>query len=400
MNQPVQGDSSSATPAILPLKRKRGRPRKDPSLKRVVRSQVPPRFELVQEIQPQQVNRNDVNNGMIGQAVTGVVEAAFDAGFLLSVRIGDSNTNYRGIVFKPGHFVPVTAANDVAPYVQIIRRNEVRPPAENQLQIYGNRVEGNGSLNLGSRSSKGKQVVMHPSVPPVGSRGTVVPVVLQPVNLTTGPASSQNPGSQASNRESSREREVQMVKPLAMLPPEGPVTPGQFPLEPTRETLRSQTQVSNKVAIVTGQKEDGSLKRGAEVVQGEEVKPVVSTNVTVPVAVAKGSQGSGLSPKNDAGNNEASQKLSGEHSPVIPKRDTVNQVPSAEPSEQVNTTLHTQATSISNPLMNYGTGRMTELLQAVQENLMENQLLRAGESGLGVMKSPKNDGSKGETSVQ
>lgn len=400
MNQPVQGDSSSAAPAILPLKRRRGRPRKDPSLKRVVRAQVPPRFELVQEIQPPQVNRNDVNNGMIGQAVTGVVEAAFDAGYLLSVRIGDSNTNYRGIVFKPGHFVPVTAANDVAPYVQMIRRNEARPPAENQLQMYGHRVERNGSLNLGSRSSKGKQVVMHPSVPPVGARGTVVPVVLQPVNLTNAPASSQNPASQASNSESSREREVQMVKPLAMLPPEGPVTPGQFPPEPTRETLPSQTQVSNKVAIGTGQKEDGSLSKGAEVVQGEEMKPVVSTNVTIPVAVAKGSQGTELSPKKDAGNNEGSHKLSAEHLPVMPKRDTVNQVPSGEPSEPLNAPLHTQATSISIPLMNYGTGRMTELLQAVQENLMENQLLLAGESGLGVMKSPKTDGSKEETSVQ
>ncbi|CAN4104029.1 unnamed protein product [Withania somnifera] len=398
MNQPVQGGSSGAAPTILPLKRRRGRPRKDPSLKRVARAQVPPRFELVQETQPQQVNRNDVNNGMIGQAVTGVVEAAFDAGYLLSVRIGDSNTNYRGIVFKPGHFVPVTAANDVAPYVQMIRRNEVHPLAENQLQIYGNKAEQNGSLNVGSRSSKGKQVVMHPSVPPVGARGTVVPVVLQPVNLTNGPASSQNPASLASNRESSREREVQMVKPLAMLPPEGPVTPAQFPPEATRETLPSQAQVSIKVSIGTGQKEDGSLSKGAEVVQGEEVKPAVSTNVTVPVAVAKGSQGSGLSPKKDAGNNEASQKLSAEHFPVIPKRDTVNQVPSAEPNDRVNATLHTQA--VSNPLMNYGTGRMTELLQAVQENLMENQLLRSGVSGLGVMKSTKTDGSKGETSVQ
>lgn len=357
MNQPVQGDSSS-TPAILPLKRRRGRPRKDPSLKRVVRAQVPPPFELVQEIQPQQVNRNDVNNGMIGQAVTGVVEAAFDAGYLVNVRIGDSNTNYRGVVFKSGHYVPVTAANDVAPHLQMIRRTEVRP-AQNQLQVYGHRAERNGSLNPGSRSSKSKQVVMHPSVPPVGARGTVVPVVLQPVNLTNGLASSQNPASQASNRESSREREVQMVKPLAMLPPDGPVTPGQLPPEPTRETLPSQTQVSNKVAIGPGKKEDGSLSKEAEVVQGEEVKPVVSTNVAMPVAVDKVSQGSGLSPKKDTGTDEVSHQLSAEHSPVIPKQDTMNQVPSAE----LKPPLHTQATSVSKPLMNYGTGRMTELLQ-------------------------------------
>lgn len=398
MNQPVQGDSSSA-PAVLPLKRRRGRPRKDPSLKRVVRAQVPPRFELVQEIQPQQENRNDE---MIGQAVTGVVEAAFAAGYLLNVRIGDSNTNYRGVVFKPGHYVPITAANDVAPHVQMIRRNEVRPPTENRLQVYGHRTERNGSLNVGSRSSKSKQVVMHPSVPPVGARGTVVPVVLQPVNLTNGPASSQYPASQASNMESSREREVQMVKPLAMLPPDGPVTPCQLPPEPTRGTLPSQTQVSNKVAIGTGQKEDGSLSKGAEVGQREEVKPVVSTNVTIPVAVAKVPRGSRLSPKKDTGNNEASHKLSAEHSLVLPKRDScdMNQVPSAEPGKPVNSPLHTQTTSVSKPLMNYGTGRMTELLQAVQENLMENQLLRAGESGLGVMKGPKTDGSKEETSVQ
>ncbi|KAK4355250.1 hypothetical protein RND71_024221 [Anisodus tanguticus] len=373
MNQPVQGDSSSA-PVVLPLKRRRGRPRKDPSLKRVVRAPAPPRFELVQEIQPQQVNRNDVNDGMIGQAITGVVEAAFDAGYLLSVRIGDSNTNYRGVVFKPGHFVPVTTANDVAPHVQMIRRNEVHPPAENQLQAYGHRAERNGSLNLGSRSSKSKQVVIHPSVPPVGARGTVVPVVLQPVNLTNGLASSRNPASQASNREASGERDVQMVKPLAMLPPDGPVTPGQLPPKPTRETVPSQTQVSNKVTIGTGQKEDSSLSKGAEVVQREEVKLIVSTNVTIPVTVTNVSQGSGPSPKKDSGNNEALHKLSAEHSHV-------NQVPSTEPSEPVNPPLHAQASSVSKPLMNYGTGRMTELLQ---ENLMENQLLCAGESGLGV----------------
>ncbi|KAF3642753.1 putative DEAD-box ATP-dependent RNA helicase 32-like [Capsicum annuum] len=398
MNQPVQGESSSA-PAVLPLKRRRGRPRKDPSLKRVqVRPQVPPPFQLMQEVQPQQVNINDVNNGMIGQAVTGVVEAAFDAGFLLSVRIGDSNTNYRGLVFKPGHYVPVTAANDVAPHVQMIRRNEVRPPAENQPQMHGQRTERNGSLNLGSRSSKGKQIVMHPSVPPVGSRGTLVPVVLQPVNLTNGRASGQNPASQASNRESSREREVQIVKPLAMLPPEGPVTPGQLPPEPTHETLTSQTQVGSKVA--TGQKEDGSLSKGTEVVQGKEVKPVVSTNVTMPAAVAKVSQRSGPAPKKDTGNNEASHEVSAERPPVLPKQGTMNQVPSAKPSEPVNPPLHTQAASVAKPLMNYGTGRMTELLQAVQENLMENQLHRAGESGLGAMTSPTTDGSKEETSVQ
>lgn len=350
MDQPVQGDSSN-TPAILPLKRRRGRPRKDPSLKRVVRAQGPPRFELVQEIQPQQVNRNEVNNGMMGQAVTGVVEAAFDAGYLVNVRIGDSNTNYRGVVFKPGHYVPVTSANDIAPHLQMIRRTEVRPPAETQLQVYGHRAERNGSPKLGSRSSKSKQVVMHPSVPPVGARGTVVPVVLQPVNLTNGQASSQNSASQASNRVSPQERDVQMVKPLAMLPPDGPVTPGQFPPEPTHETPPSQTQVSNNVA------------KGAEVVQGEEGQPDVSTHVTVPVSVAEVSQGSGLSPKNDTGTNEASHKLSAEHSPVIPKQDTVNQFPSAEPGEPANHPLHTQAPSVSKPLMNYGTGRMTELLQ-------------------------------------
>ncbi|TMX04444.1 hypothetical protein EJD97_008859 [Solanum chilense] len=392
MDQPVQGDSSS-TPANLPLKRRRGRPRKDPSLKRVVRAQVPPPFELVQEIQ--QVNRND---GMIGQAVTGVVESAFDAGYLLNVRIGDSNTNYRGVVFKPGHYIPVTAANDVAPHLEMLRRNEVRPPAVNQLQAYGPRAERNGSVKLGSRSSKSKQVIMHPSVPPVGIRGTVVPVVLQPVNLTNGLASSQSSASQASNRESIREKDVQMVKPLAMLPPDGPVTPGQLPPEPTRETLASQAQVGNKVAIGTGQNE-GYLSKGGEAVKEGKAQPAASTNIAIPVAVAYVSQGSGLA-KEDTGNNEASNKLPAEHSPVIPKLDTVNQVSSAKPSEPVIPTLPTQATSVPKPLMNYGTGRMTELLQAVQENLKENQLLRTGESGLGVMKTPATDGSMEETSIQ
>ncbi|XP_009802450.1 protein METABOLIC NETWORK MODULATOR 1-like [Nicotiana tabacum] len=396
MSQAVQGNSSTV-PIALPLKRRRGRPRKDPSLKRVGQPQVPPRFELVQEIQPQQANRND---GMIGQAVTGVVEAAFDAGYLLSVRIGDSNTNYRGVVFKPGHYVPVTAANDVAPHVQMIRRNEARPPAENQLQVYGQRAEWNGSLNLGSRSSKTKQVVVHPSVPPVGARGTVVPVVLQPVNLTNGLSSSQNHGPQASNMESAREREVQMVAPLAMLPPDASVTCSQVPPIPTHETLPSQTQVSDKVAICARQKGDGAHSKGAEGVQREEVKPIVSTNINIPVEVTKGSQGSAPPAKTDTRVDKASHEA--EQSHVLPGRDIrdMNQVPSAEPTEPVNPPLRTQAISVSKPLMNYGTGRMTELLQAVQENLMENQLLRAGESGIAVTTIPKTDSSKEETSVQ
>ncbi|CAI9755048.1 unnamed protein product [Fraxinus pennsylvanica] len=126
MNQAIQGDNSGA-PSVLPAKRGRGRPRKDPNLKQVKTANGPPGFDEPKGNRPVKVDRVDVNENMVGEAVTGVVEATFDAGYILNVRIGDSNTILRGVVLKPGHYVPITDENDIAPHVQMIRRNDSQP---------------------------------------------------------------------------------------------------------------------------------------------------------------------------------------------------------------------------------------------------------------------------------
>lgn len=335
MNQEaIQGDSSYAA-VTLPVKRGRGRPRKDNNLKRVKTAHLLPGFKQMKEIRPQQVDTvNVANDGMIGQAVTGVVETAFDAGYVLSVRIGDSNTNFRGVVFKPGHFDPVTAENDVAPHVPMIKRNDIHLSVRNQVQVHGH----DPSLKRPQLSVAPPPTA--PSVHLVGARGAVVPVVLQPVNPVNGfPPTTQAPpdSSPAAHMTALKERSLQTVAPLATLPP------------------------------------DGSL-----------------------IEVTKDIQDS-LSPNT---NTEASHKLSAGNLSVVLERDIgdMNELPSIEPSDSTNSPLPTKITSVSKPLMNYGIGRMTELLQAVQENLMENQVLRAGESSIGPgeepirTRSPKMDG--------
>lgn len=126
MNQAIQGDNSGAS-SVLPLKRGRGRPRKDPNLKQVKTALGPPGFDGAKGIRPIEVDRIDVNENMVGQAVTGVVEVTFAAGYILNVRIGNSNTTLRGVVLKPGHCVPITDENDIAPHVQMIGRNDSQP---------------------------------------------------------------------------------------------------------------------------------------------------------------------------------------------------------------------------------------------------------------------------------
>ncbi|GAB2277801.1 hypothetical protein Dimus_012505 [Dionaea muscipula] len=214
------GNHYDSTPSV-PTKRKRGRPRKDLSFfsgrisdgSQRSHSQnhggsghVPSGFGRANGNQPpHEVDPvGDPDDAMVGVAVTGVIEGAFDAGYLLSVRVGDSDTHLRGVVFKPGHYLPVTAENDVAPHVQMIRRNEVPLPSGIRTPVHGNSSRYGRKRNHNQHSMvlplsvsspppsnqlvqyKGKQVsttvVPAQLPPPTGSRGTVVPVVLQPVH--------------------------------------------------------------------------------------------------------------------------------------------------------------------------------------------------------------------------
>ncbi|KAJ0261655.1 AT hook motif-containing protein [Hirschfeldia incana] len=110
--------NNHTTSADFMVKRKRGRPRKHIKLDNDSNDRSPPGFSRTQHQRP---SLND--EAMVGEEVTGMIEATFEDGFLLSVKTGDSDTMLRGVVFKHGHFHPVSADNDVAPHVPMITRN-------------------------------------------------------------------------------------------------------------------------------------------------------------------------------------------------------------------------------------------------------------------------------------
>ncbi|XP_076954594.1 protein METABOLIC NETWORK MODULATOR 1-like, partial [Bidens hawaiensis] len=103
---------------------------------------------------------------MVGQIVTGVVQATFDGGYFIAVKIGNSSIPLTGAVFKPGHVAPITPENDVAPHVEVIKRPGIPIPAD----IQPTPPRPNNGLSS--------------TVLQAGSRGTVVPVVLQPKHLS------------------------------------------------------------------------------------------------------------------------------------------------------------------------------------------------------------------------
>lgn len=136
MNPPNQGTSSSADP---PLKRKRGRPRKDESLIQGENTPLMPGSESSDSTRKSQqsvdtsgtVGSGAVGGGMVGQIVSGVIEGTFDAGYLLKVKLGDTDTYLRGLVFLPGRFTPITNANDVAPQAKMYKRIDMPIPVPN-----------------------------------------------------------------------------------------------------------------------------------------------------------------------------------------------------------------------------------------------------------------------------
>ncbi|XP_060973212.1 uncharacterized protein LOC115704623 [Cannabis sativa] len=129
MNQQIQG-ANALSPGDLPLKRKRGRPRKDESLVKGESVQAVAGSESVKKSRLS-LDSGDGVDKMVGQVVSGVIEGSFDDGYLLNVKIGDTDTELRGVVFLPGHFTPVNPTNDVAPLVPMYKRKEMPIPTPN-----------------------------------------------------------------------------------------------------------------------------------------------------------------------------------------------------------------------------------------------------------------------------
>uniref|UniRef100_A0A1D1XW04 High mobility group B protein 10 n=1 Tax=Anthurium amnicola TaxID=1678845 RepID=A0A1D1XW04_9ARAE len=109
-------EEDSADLATHDTRHKRGRPRKDDiagsePYKRTRRCKV-------------DVEAHG-NDPFVGQVVSGVLDGKFDAGYMLTVQVGERGSVLRGVVFEPGRSVPISAANDVAPNVKMFKRDEV-----------------------------------------------------------------------------------------------------------------------------------------------------------------------------------------------------------------------------------------------------------------------------------
>ncbi|CAK9187785.1 unnamed protein product [Ilex paraguariensis] len=141
------GLANTSTLADLPVKRKRGRPRKDEGLVK----QVNPHTNVNQYVE---VNPSDgIDDDMVGQVVSGVIEGSFDAGYFLSVKVCTTGTLLRGVVFQPGLFIPVTAANDIAPLSKMYKRRE------HSIPIFSPQSQGNGV------SPHSEQIIKQPTQP-------------------------------------------------------------------------------------------------------------------------------------------------------------------------------------------------------------------------------------------
>ncbi|RZC46323.1 hypothetical protein C5167_039265 [Papaver somniferum] len=136
----------------LPVKRKRGRPRKNENVAREVKESV---SDSVPDVVKRNRRRRDRKassvDPMVGQVVTGVLDGSFDAGYLLTVRVGDTNRILKGIVFEPRFSVPVSDANDIAPQVKMVKRIHVSldkptPPNDYATNQYKQRSRSSGNL--------------------------------------------------------------------------------------------------------------------------------------------------------------------------------------------------------------------------------------------------------------
>ncbi|KAJ6893019.1 hypothetical protein NC652_027122 [Populus alba x Populus x berolinensis] len=108
-----------------PMKRKRGRPRKDESS---VLGEKTPVMSESDNMKENKETTGTTGANMVGQVITGVIGGLFDAGYLVKVKVGDSETPLRGLVFLPSRFIPITAANDVAPQAKKNRRADIPIP--------------------------------------------------------------------------------------------------------------------------------------------------------------------------------------------------------------------------------------------------------------------------------
>ncbi|RDX68138.1 hypothetical protein CR513_52903, partial [Mucuna pruriens] len=396
----------------VPLKRKRGRPRKYPKPDseessyilvsqnkrqnpvRVEQTPVPPGFEAVNgNQQAQRGQENHSNNAMVGQLVSGVIEAVFDAGYLLSVRVGDSDTTLRGLVFKPGRYVPISPENDVAPSVPMIQRNEVSfpsrtaqvqtplPKERNEQSANVHRVETlamNGSpsvpqvpraaaisSNLAASSGKNVPSVTGQTTHQL-SRGNVVPILLQPNNFSNGVPVPNQPS---------------QVKTLVSLG-SGVITAKEIPVD-GNQALTSHTQTSQNLLPSEGVPPHN--QSSSNVVNEIEAKSMRTPSMPFEQLVTEVVKR--IQAPSDAVDTETDNSKSGDNTvgkdPSSRLEDKVNDMDQPvliKPLQAVQSHPQESSTSAPKPSDYTETGRVAELLQ---HNKTENQTSKAAELGSG-----------------
>ncbi|AES70314.2 hypothetical protein MTR_3g051280 [Medicago truncatula] len=373
----------------VPLKRKRGRPRKyprpdsveSPYMPTPSKKQTPVRVEPAPPPGLQTVNGNqhlqrvqvrESNDVMVGQAVSGVIEAVFDAGYLLSVRVGNSDTTLKGLVFKSGHFVPVCPENDVAPGIPMIQRTEVPFPSRpNQFQtplpkekngqpVSASRIETlpvNGSQSAplvprGAVSSSNLAAAPRMSVPSVTgqitdqlARGNV-PVLFQP-NFSNGMPVSTPP--------------LQQVAPISVA--SGVIVGKEIPVD-GNQTLTPPAQTSSQNLFPSSVQSEGVIPSNYQ--SSSDVLNKIEDN-SLPVA-------SMTLEKMDVMDTKTGNTMPGDNtvakdpSPMqVDKANDVGQPVLNQPLQAVQ--FHAEENSASAPKVSdcTETGKMTELLQVQQE---------------------------------
>ncbi|CAL1354241.1 unnamed protein product [Linum trigynum] len=373
-------NNPNASSAIVPVKRRRGRPRKHPKVdhldhSRTSHSNFSSGGGVNGSHQPNSVNNNDI---MLGQPVVGVIEAVFDAGYLLSVRIGNSGTNLKGVVFKPGHYIPVSAENDIAPDVRMIPRNEFPIPREVNTPIRRRRYrtrERNGTSRVTPRAvaSSGNQVlplITQTAASPGISRGNVVPVVLHPVTtVSNGVAiNTSEPSSVAMAPHLmtaiSKGKGVPNVAADPLLS-----GPSSFAQQLAEAEKQAQTSFVYNSSTTTKPQHDAGGK------------------------CTQSAAGSGLAMGDDEEEEDEYQEDDDDEDDEEDDDDT-DQPLTVEPLRSIQPNLNNPPADVSAQHMgSYMTGKMTELLQVVQKNVMENQVVQAGQpSQSGTEQGVKADG--------
>lgn len=247
-NQEAQTDSTG-----IPPKRKRGRPRKSHVLYTGEKAHAPQRLDGKKKPRRKKIDSSMPSfpdNTLVGQSVHGVLDGSFDAGYLLMVRVGDTDTVLRGVVFDPGLSVPISKANDIAPNVNLTRRDEnillppeLPPSIHNTVAMPSTPVpllpamvpvvnsQGTTSVPIPDQTTRPVQVGSNQSRVALGQPNGSLPKSVHDHSSQINKEAAPKPGESFSY--------LQQPNPI----PTGPVSRLQQPMPPTGPVSRQQQPI-------------------------------------------------------------------------------------------------------------------------------------------------------------